>query len=159
MKFRNYIFVFFIIFSSVSFSQPVFSNIDSLLIKNIDALNKRDSVYFISLLNHSAIFKEKVNLTKNDSLLVLRPFTESFFETIESLKEFGLSTDVTVAYSGYETVFRKSDISKEHGKVPLKVSLILNDSFIVKLLFEVIADNGHYSLESPMKDMLIVENE
>ncbi|MBC7693828.1 MAG: hypothetical protein H7141_00125 [Burkholderiales bacterium] len=159
MKFRNYIFVFFIIISSISFSQPVFSNIDSLLKKNTDALNKRDSVYYLSLLNYSAIFKGKVNLTKNDSLLVLRPFTESFFETIESLKEFGLSPDVTVIYSGYECVFKKTDISKVNGKVHLKVSLILNDSFVVNMLFEVVANNGHYSIESPMKDMFIDEKE
>lgn len=157
MKFRNYIFVFFLILSSVSFSQPVFSNLDSLLLKSTEALNKRDSVYYLSLLNESGIFNGKSNLTRKDSLMMLRPYTESFFETIESLKEFGLNPDVTVTYSGYECVFKNKDISKEHGKVQLKLGLILNDSFVVKMLFEVMADNGHYSIVSPLKDMFIIE--
>ncbi len=159
MKFRNYIFVSFLILSSISFSQPFFSNIDSLLIKNVDALNKRDSIYYSSLLNHSAIFKGKTILTKQDSLIALKPFYEAFSAVIESMKEMVLSSDFTIAYSGYECLYNKMDLSKVSGKTRLKVSLILNDSFLVRMPFTIMADNGQYSIDFPMMAMFIDEKE
>ena len=159
MKFRNYIFVSFLILSTISFSQPFFSNIDSLLIKNVEALNKRDSLYYASLLNHSVIFKGKTTLTKQDSLIALKPFYEAFSSVLESMKEMVLSSDFPVAYSGYECLYNKMDLSKANGKIRLKVSLILNYSFLVRMPFTLMADNGRYSIEFPMTAMFMDEKE
>lgn len=155
MKFRNYIFIFFILISSISFSQPSFSNIDSLFIKNIRALNLRDSTYYLSLLNQSIIFKGKVVKTKADSLVVLEPFKSAFRNTIESFKEMVLDSDFTVSYSNYESVKKNSDVSQLNGKILFRVNLILNDSFIVKMPFEIIANNGTYSVATPMMVMFV----
>lgn len=159
MKYLNYIVVFFITFSSVSFSQPTFSNIDSLLTKNFRAVNQKDSVYYMTLLNQTEIFKDKNAITKSDSLLILKPFRDDFFNTIESFKELVLTPEVTVAYSGYECFFKKTDLSKSVGKVRLKVDLVLNDSFMLKFVMDVTANNGIYYLDSPLLFMYIVDKE
>ena len=159
MKFCNYIIAFLILLSSVSFSQPVFSNIDSLLTRNVNALNLKDSVYYTNLFNPSVIFKGKHAATKTDSALILRPFTEAFSDMIESLKEMALSPDFTVAYSGYECAYKKMDLSKANGRVRLNVSLILNDSFVVRIPLDITAVNGQYSIDTPMLDLFIEEKE
>ncbi len=159
MKFRNYIVASLIFLSALSFSQPVFSNIDSLLVKNVNALNLKDSSYYAGILNYTVIFKGKKTITKEDSLVVLKPFYEAFSDVIESLKELSVSPDFTVTYSGYECLFKKMDLSKENGKARLKVSLILNDSFVVRMLFDILVDNGQYSIDSPLLDMFIEEKE
>ncbi|MDF2452157.1 MAG: hypothetical protein K0S26_1661 [Bacteroidota bacterium] len=159
MKYRNHILIFFIFLASVSFSQPTFSNIDSLLTKNFRAVSQKDSSYYVSLLNQNEIFKNKNAKTKSDSLVILKPFTDAFFNTIESFKELVLSPDVTVVYSGYECFSKKTDISKAVGKVRLKVDLVLNDSFSIKFVMDVTANHGTYSLDSPLLFMYIGEAE
>lgn len=159
MKLGNYIFIFFVFISSISFSQPFFSNIDSLFIKNVDALNKRDALYYTSLLNQSEIFKGKNNLTKQDSLVALKPFYEAFSAVIASMQEMVLSSDFAIAYSSYECMYNKMDLSKANGKIRLKVSLILNDTFLVRMPFVIMGNNGLYSIEIPMMAMFIEEKE
>lgn len=159
MKYHNCIFIFFIALCSTCFSQPTFSNLDSLLAKNFRAVSQKDSTYYVSLLNHIAIFKNKNAITKSDSLAILKPFTDAFFDTNESFKELVLNPEVTVAYSGYECLSKKIDILKATGKVRLKVNLILNDSFSIKFVMDVTANYGVYSLDSPLLFMYISEPE
>jgi hypothetical protein len=159
MTFRNYIFAFCVTVCSVSFSQPTFSNLDSLLTKTFRAVNLKDTVYYYSLLNQDEIFKNKNTATKSDSLLILKPFKDAFLNTIESFKELVLMPDVTVTYAGHESLFKKTDPAKSVGKVRLKVDLVLNDSFMLKFVMDVNANNGTYYLDSPLLFMYIADSE
>lgn len=159
MKYLNHIIVLFITISSVAFSQPTFSNIDTLLTENFGAVNQNDYAYYLTLLNQNEIFKNKNAKTKTDSLNVLKPFNEAFFNSVESFKELVLTPEVTISYAGYEGFFRNTDLSKSNGKVRLKVNLILNDSFMLKFVMDVTANNGIYFLDSPLLFMYVVENE
>ncbi|MBI3518688.1 MAG: hypothetical protein HY062_04960 [Bacteroidetes bacterium] len=159
MKLSNYILVCLITVSSVAFSQPSFTNIDTLLAKNIRAVNLNDSVYYLSLLNQPAIFKGKTAKTTFDSLVVLKPFTDAFSDLIESLKEMTLSPDFTVAYSDYECIDGKKLRPDAKGKTPLHVNLIINDTMLLKMLFWVNINKGLYSIETPMVPMFLESKE
>ncbi|MDF2449609.1 MAG: hypothetical protein K0R26_2113 [Bacteroidota bacterium] len=140
-------------------SQTTFNNLDSLLTKNFKAVGERDSVYYLSLLNQQEIFRNKVVKTKADSLLILKPFTDAFIETHESLKELVLTPDLSVVYSGYESFAKKTDVSTAVGKVRLIVDLVLNDSFVLKFVMDITANKGIYSLDSPLLFMYVGEGE
>lgn len=159
MKYLNYIVVLFITLTSVAFSQPTFSSIDTLLTKNFRAVNQNDYAYYLTLLNQNEIFKNKNAKTKADSLLVLKPFNEAFFNSVESFKELVLTPEVNVANAGYEGFFKSTDLSQSNGKVRLKVHLVLNDSFMLKFVIDVTANNGIYYMDSPLYFMYIVEEE
>lgn len=147
---HKYIFVFLVLTSTSCFSQS-FSNIDSLLAKQYDALNRRDSTYYLSLINQSAIFKNAK--TKTDSITILKSYTEAFNNVINELAEMAMITDFTVAYAGYE--FRNKNASKEkEGRLPLHVKLIINDSFSIKMPVFIDCHSGFYSIQSPMLVMV-----
>ncbi|MES2567205.1 MAG: hypothetical protein V4565_10085 [Bacteroidota bacterium] len=158
MKFRNCISVCFITLSTVCFSQTTFSNIDTLLTKTFRAVNQKDSAYYLNLLNQSAVFKIKNVKTKADSMAVLKSYTATFFETNDLLRERVVTPEVSVAYSGYEA-FGNVDVLNFSGKLRLKVSLILNDSFLIKMVMDITADKGTYSMDSPLYGMFVMEEE
>lgn len=154
IKFK-YIFVFLVLTSTFCFSQS-FSNLDSLLTKQYDALNRRDSVYYMSLINQSAILKKAK--TKTDSLIILKPYTEAFNDVIGELAEMAMSADFTVAYAGYE--FRNKNACKEkEGRLPLHVNLIINDSFSIKMPVSIDAHKEQYTIESPLLVMIVDSKE
>lgn len=149
----KYILVFLVLASPPCFSQS-FSNLDSLLIKNYEAVNKRDSSDYLSLINQSAIYKNAK--TKTDSLTIIKPFLEAFHDVIDELTEMAMTSDFTVTYSNYE--YRNKNNTKE-GRLMLHVNLIINDSFTVKMPFSINAQDGRYTIESPMLVMVVDNKE
>lgn len=152
IKFK-YIVVFIVLTSISCFSQS-FSNLDSLLIKNFDALNRRDSTYYLSLINQVSIYKNAK--TKTDSLTIIKPFLEAFHNVIGEFTEMAMNADFTVAYSNFELRNKKD---AKDGRLMLHVNLVINDSFSVKMPFAINVYNGHYSIESPMLVMVVDNNE
>lgn len=152
----KHIIVFLVLMSCSSFSQPLFNNLDSLLTKQYNALNQRDSVYYLSLINQPAVF---INAkTKTDSLTILKPFTDAFSDVIDELTEMAMNPDFTVAYAGYE--FRNKNASKEkEGRLPLHVKLIINDSFMIKMPVFINVHKELYAIESPMLVMVVDSKE
>ena len=147
----KYIFVFLVLISNYCFSQS-FLNLDSLFTKNYDAVNRRDSIYYLALINQSTILKNAK--TKTDSLTILKPFTDAFRDIIDELTEMTMSPDFTVAYSNYE--FRNKNVSKEkEGRLALYVNLVVNDSFTIKMPISIDAHKGLYTIESPMLVMVV----
>lgn len=159
MKYHKHIFVFFLLISSVAFSQTTFNNIDTLFTKNFNTVNLKDSSLYLKVLNQSAIFKGKTVKSKSDSLLILKPFTDAYSDLIESLTEMTLSPDFTVEYSNYECLNKKLILANAEGKTPLHVNLIINNSFTVKMLFWVMANKGVYSIDTPMIPMFVESKE
>ena len=149
----KYIVVFLVLTSISCFSQS-FSNLDSLLIKNYEAVNKRDSIYYLSLINQTAIYKNAK--TKADSLAIIKPFLKAFHDVIDELTEMAMTSDFTVTYSNYE--YRNKNNTKE-GRLMLHVNLIINDSFTVKMPFSINAQDGRYTIESPMLVMVVDNKE
>ena len=159
MKYHKHIFVFFLLISSVAFSQTTFNNIDTLFTKNFNTVNLKDSSLYLKVLNQSAIFKGKTVKSKSDSLLILKPFTDAYSDLIESLTEMTLSPDFTIEYSNYECLNKKLILDNAEGKTPLHVNLIINNSFTVKMLFWVMTDKGVYSIDTPMIPMFVESKE
>lgn len=159
MKYHKYIFVSFLLISSVAFSQTTFNNIDTLFTKNFNAVNLKDSSLYLKVLNQSAIFKGKTVKSKSDSLLILKPFTDAYSDLIESLAEMTLSPDFTVEYSNYECLNEKLILTNAEGKTPIHVNLIINNTFTVKMLFWVMANKGVYSIDTPMIPMFVESKE
>jgi hypothetical protein len=159
MKFHKYIFVIFILISSIAFSQPTFNNIDTLFTKNFNTVSLKDSSLYLKVLNQSAIFNEKNPKNKLDSLLILKPFTDAYSDLIESLTEMTLSPEFIVEYSNYECLNKKLILANAEGKTPIHVNLIINNSFTVKMLFWVTANKGVYSIETPMIPMFVESKE
>jgi hypothetical protein len=153
MKYHKYIFVSFFLISSISFSQPTFTNLDSLLSKNFQAVNLKDSTYYLSILNTSAIFKDKKVITKSDSLMILKPYTDSFRDLINELSDMTASTDFTVTYLDFENVNKRMNIFNVSGKIPLNVNMIINNQFTLKMPFSVYAFDGKFSIQYPMTVM------
>ena len=158
MKYHKFIFVSFILISSITFSQTTFNNLDSLLTENFEAVNKRDSVYYLSLVNQPFLFIDKNIRTQSDSLVILKPFTDAFRDLIDELSDMTSSTDFTVKYLSYE--FRNKNIATAtKGKLPLHVNLVVNDNFVVKMPIVIYTNNGQYSIESPMTIMFAESKE
>lgn len=154
----KHIFVFLVLTSTSCFSQATFTNLDTLFTKNFDAVNKRDSVYYLSLVNQSVLFIDKNIRSKADSLVILKPFTDAFRDLIDELSDMTSSTDFTVKYLSYE--FRNKNItSASKGKLPLLVNLVVNDNFVVKMPIVIYTNNGQYSIESPMTVMFAESKE
>ena len=154
IKFK-YIVVFLVFTSTISFSQS-FSNLDSLLTKQYDALNRRDSVYYLSLINQPTVFKNAK--TKTDSITILKSYAEAFNDVIDELTEMAMTPDFTVAYAGYE--FRNKNMSKEkEGRLPLHVKLIINDSFTITMPVSIDAHKEQYTIESPLLVMIVDSKE
>ena len=153
----KYIIVFLVLTSSSCFSQS-FNNLDSLLSENFKAVNKRDSVYYLSILDQKSLFLNKKIVTKKDSLLALKSFTDSFRNLIDELSDMTVDPNFTVAYSGYE--FRnKHMIEVKDGNLSLHVTIILNNNLSVKMPFNVLLRNGQYTIISPMMVMFVESKE
>ena len=151
----KYIIVFLALTSIPCFSQS-FSNLDSLLIKNYEAVNKRDTVYYLSLINKTSIYKNAK--TKADSLAIINPFKEAFRDIIDEFTELSMSPDYTVAYAGYE-IRNKSKSVETEGRLALHVNLIINDSFSIKMPVFIDCHSGLYSIQSPMLVMVVDSKE
>lgn len=154
----KYIFVFLVLTSISCFSQTTFTNLDSLFIKSFDAVNKRDSVYYLSLVNQTAVFKDKKAKIRSDSTMVLKPFTEAFADLIDELMEMAASPDFVVSYQNYE-LRNKTMVIPVKGKLPLHVNIVVNDNFVVKMPIVIFKDNDKYSIESPMTVMFAESKE
>jgi hypothetical protein len=136
-----------------SFAQPTFNSIDTLLTKNFEAVNLDDSVYYVSLLNKTAIYKSKNLKSKSDSLKPLKPFTDAFSDMINELHDFAGSADVEVKYESYTSHNTKEYDAKVTGKIMLQVNLLINNTFTVKVPFMIMGYNGSYAIENPMMVM------
>lgn len=154
----KYIFVFLVLTSTSCFSQITFTNLDSLFTKSFDAVNKRDSVYYLSLVNQTAVFKDKKAKTRSDSAIVLKPFTEAFADLIDELMEMAASPDFVVTYQNYE-LRNKTMVIPAKGKLPLHVNIVVNDNFVVKMPIVIFKDNDQYFIESPMTVMFAESKE
>ena len=155
----KYIIVFLALTSKSSFSQITFNNIDTLLFKNFEAVNKQDSLYYLSLINQAAIFKGKSFKTKTDSLLLINLFFESFKYLVSSLKDMTTNSDFTVSYINYEFKNKKAIDSDFSGKIPLHVNILINNTFTLKLPFKINVSKGIYSIEEPMMVMFVESKE
>lgn len=153
MKWYKYSFSVCCFISSVIVAQPTFNSIDTLLTKNFEAVNLEDSVQYIALLNHSAIYKGKTIKTKADSLKVLKPFSEAFFDMIDELVDFAGNDDIEVKFESYKSHNTKEYDAKVTGKIMLQVNLLINNTFTVTVPFMVSAYNGKYAIENPMMVM------
>lgn len=138
---------------SGSRAQPAFRSIDTLLMKNFEAVSLRDSSYYLSLLNLKKILPAKGIKSKSDSLKVLKPFTDAFSQMVAELREFAGSDDIEVKYESYTSSNTGYYDSKATGKLLLQVSLLINNTFTVKVPFFVMADNGIFTIEHPMMVM------
>ncbi len=139
--------------NSFSFAQLTFASIDTLLAKNFEAVNMEDSTYYFSLLNTPAIYKGKKLKNKSDSLRVLAPFSEAFFEMIDELTEFAGNDDITVKVESYKSHNTKAFDAKVTGKLLVDVNLLINDTFTITVPFIINAYNGVYAIENPMMVM------
>ena len=152
----KHIFVFLVFLSSSCFAQPTFNNIDSLLSKNYQTVNNRDSVSYLSIINQSFIFKDKNLKSKSDSLIILKPFTDAYRDLIDELTEMTSSTNFTVKYIGYE--FRNKSMKITHsGSLPIHVQLLVNNTFTIKMPIAVYTEDGRFSIISPMTVMFLEE--
>ncbi len=149
----KYIFVFLFISSTNCFSQTTFSNLDSLLTKNFESVNRKDSIYYLSLINQHAIFKDKKERTKADFLIILTPFFKAFSELIATLTDMTGNSDFTIRYLDYEC--KNKVIINTNGKIPLHVNAVVNNSFTLKFPFVVYVNNGLYSIKDPMMVMFV----
>ena len=126
MKKLKYIIVFLVLASNSCFSQT-FNNLDSLLRKNFEAVNKRDSAYYLSIIDQKILFFDKKMYYKNDSAAILNPFTNAFRDLIGELVEMTVDSNFTVNYSNYE--YRNKRIAEvKDGNLSLHVTLILNNN-------------------------------
>lgn len=155
MKLYKYIIVFFVFFSTGSFAQTTFSNIDTLLVKTFHAVSLKDSSQYLAILNQPAIFKDKKVKSKLDSLEILKPYTESYRDLFESFEEMAASPDFIVSYSEYSIANKKPLDLTFKGKILLHVKLIVNDNFTVTVPFMLTANNGVYTIESPLMAMFV----
>ena len=154
----KYIFVFLVLTSASCFSQTTFTNLDSLFTRSFDAVNKRDSIYYLMLVNQMAVFKEKKVKTTSDSLMALKPFTEAFRDLIDELAEMTTSADFTVKYLSSE-LRNKTMVLPTKGKLPMHVNLVVNDNFVVKMPIVIFINSGQYSIEYPMTVMFAESKE
>lgn len=155
MKLHNYIIVFFVFISTHFFGQTTFSNIDTLLSKVYHTLNLKDSSQFLALVNQPAIYKDKKIKSKGDSLEILKPYTESYRDLCESIEDMVSSSDFTITYSEYATVNKRPFDLTLKGKTILHVKLIVNDNFSLTVPFMLTANNGVYTIESPLMAMFV----
>ncbi|MES2762118.1 MAG: hypothetical protein V4677_07925 [Bacteroidota bacterium] len=152
----KYIIVFLVLISSSCFSQTTYNNLDSLLSENFQTVNNRDSVAYLSLINQSAVFTGKKAITRMDSLLILQPFKDAFQDMIDNLADMTSGSDFTVKYANYELINRNSKLP-ENGTIRLHVTLIVNNTFSIKMPMAIAVKNSIYSIESPMTVMFLEE--
>lgn len=150
MRFHKIITIILFLNQLNTFSQKSFSNLDSLLRKNYKMVSKRDTSGYLLLLNKAAICKQKNAKTKNDSLLAFKPFKDSFKKVIENLEEMVHDNKFTVSYLEYETLNMMPINNLVKGKIIVRVKLLVNSKFIIKMPYVVVKINDTYSIENPM---------
>lgn len=155
MKLCKYIILVFCFACVTMLSQPTFTSIDSLLIKNFEAINLQDSSYYMSLINQPGIFKDKKFKSKRDSLEILKPFAEAYLDIIDELKDLSGSEDIEVKYDGYNPLNSREFNSTVTGKIIVHVKLIINNTFSVQIPFAIMAYNGVYAIETPLMIMFV----
>lgn len=153
MKSVIYSFILLCLMASASRAQQTFHSIDTLLMKNFEAVGQKDSAYYVSLLNLKKIMPAKGIKSRSDSLKVLKPFTDAFFEMAAELREFAGSDDIEVKYESYTSTNTAYYDTRVKGKIMAQVSLLINNTFTVKVPFMIAADNGTYTIEHPMMVM------
>lgn len=153
MKPAKYSLILFCVWASMSYAQPTFRSIDTLLMKNFEAVNLKDSVYYISLLNMPVLSKGKNMKHKSDSLKVVKPFMGSFSDMIRELRDFGGTDDIELKYESYKSSNTAEYDAKVHGKILLQVNLLINNTFTVTVPFFIMGYNGTYAIEQPMMVM------
>lgn len=150
MRYALYSLIAICLITAKTHAQPAFRNMDSLLTKNFEAVSLRDSAYYLSMLNLEAILPAKKLRTRNDSLKFLRPFTEAFTQMSAELREFAGSEEMEVKYESYTSSNTAYYDAHSTGKLLLQVSLLINNTFTVKVPFFVMANQGRFTIEQPM---------
>lgn len=150
MRFAIHSFILFCLLASASKAQPTFKSIDSLLIKNFEAVSLKDSSYYISLLNIPVISKDTKLKTKSDSIKLLKPFTDAFSDMATELREYAGTDDIEVKYESYTSSNTAYYDTKVKGKIMIQVNLLINNTFTVKVPFFVMGNEGIYTIEHPM---------
>lgn len=150
MKSGIYSLIFFCLLAFASPAQRTFNSIDSLLTKNFEAVSLKDSAYYLSLLNISAIAKDKKLKNKSDTLKLVKPFTDAFSDMSKELRDFAGSDDIEVKYESYTSSNTAYYDSKVKGKIMIQVNLLINNTFTVKVPFFVMGNEGVYTIEHPM---------
>ncbi len=153
MRFAIHSLILFCLLASASMAQPTFKSIDSLLIKNFEAVSLKDSSYYMSLLNIPAIVRDTKLKTKSDTVKLLKPFTDAFFDMVAELREFAGTDDIEVKYESYTSSNTAYYDTKVKGKIMIQVSLLINNTFTVKVPFFVMGNEGIYTIEQPMMVM------
>ncbi len=150
MKSVIYSLILFCLLAPASRAQPTFRSIDTLLMKNFEAVSLKDSAYYLSLLNLPAISQGKKLKNKSDSLKLLKPFTDAFSDMSKELRDFAGSDDIEVKYESYTSANTAYYDSKVKGKIMVQVSLLINNTFTVKVPFFLMGNDGVYTIEQPM---------
>ncbi len=151
------IIIFLFLNSIHAFSQTHFTSIDSLLAKNFNTVNLKDSSLYVSILNQSSIFSEKKISSKLDSMAILKPFTDAFTHLIVELADMAGTQDFTVNYESYELIGKKEINLQSKDKIKVNVKLLVNTNFTIKMPFFVSINQGKYTIETPMLVMFQVE--
>ena len=155
MTLRNYIIAFLLFTGTYCFSQTSFQNIDTLLFKVFETVNLNDSSRYIKVVNQPALFIDKKLHTSKDSILILKPFYESYADFRESIADMVSSNEFTVTYLEFFNPFKKPLDTNFNGKVLLHVKLVVNETFAVTVPFKLTARNGLYSSEDPLAAMFL----
>lgn len=134
-------------------AQPAFRSIDTLLFKNFEAVDARDSVYYLSLLHVKKIIPAKGVKNHSDSLKCLKPFFDRFSEMVAELQDLAGSTEIEVKYESYTSGNTPEYDARLNGKLLLQVTLLINNTFTVKVPMVIVAQNGIYTIEYPMMVM------
>lgn len=150
----KYIIVFLVLTSTSCFSQTTFSNLDSLLSKNFQTINARDSIAYLSLINQVKVFEGKKAKSSADSIFILEPFLNSFNNLIDNLVDITSSLDFTVRYEDYQMI-NKSAKLPENGSIKIHVNMIVNNTFSLKMPMTIIVKNTYYLIETPMTVMFL----
>lgn len=153
MKSGIYSLVLFCLLAFASPAQPTFKSIDTLLMKNFEAVSLLDSSYYLSLLNFPAISKGKKLKDASDTLKLVKPFTDAFSQMSAELRDVAGNDDIEVKYESYTSSNTAYYDSKATGKLLLQVSLLINNTFTVKVPFFVMAHQGIFTIEQPMMVM------
>lgn len=154
MKSILYSFFFCCLMAASLRVQPSFRSMDTLLMKNFETVGVRDSVAYLSLLNLKTIIGPSKKMKSHaDSLRELKPYTDAFSQMATELREFAGTDDIEVKYDSYTSGNTAYYDTKASGKLLLQVTLLINNTFTVKVPFFVMADKGRFTIEHPMMVM------
>jgi len=150
MKSIKNIAIVLILLTFKSQAQQVFTSIDTLFTKTYKTINDKDSTAYMSLFNWQAIYKDKKCKNKNDSLVLIKPFCDSYSQLVAELTDVAGTTDFTVNYDSYDNLHKIEVASTKQQLIRLYPKLIINNTFSVKKAFNIQSKNGSYTIESPL---------